>query len=178
MSPLGEPLSSRRLLLRTALRRLAWSLGGLLGAGVLLIAPRPSSALDVVACLALAGETLSITSDPRLCPSDRVLDAVAGSSRWVPGPGADSATFELTKRLDHTSPRLFLLTMTQKAFPVVLIAFFDSAAGGDGQRLYSIRLANVTISALANSADDTATRGALPLEKVTFQFTRSGSATT
>ena len=166
--------STRRPLRSVTLRRLGWTVAVLLGAVVLLSGPRPSSALDVVACLS-ASAAVSITSDPRACPSDRVIDAVAGSTGWtVPASGGltKAAAFELTKRLDRTSPTLFLDAMMQRRLQAVLIAFFDSAPGGTGRRLYSMLLSDVGITTLVNSAGDTATAGALPVEVVTLQYRR------
>jgi type VI protein secretion system component Hcp len=140
---------------------------------ILLGSARGSAALEVVACMSIGTPAIAISSDPRSCPADRLIDAVAGASGWtVPAAGGatQAVEFQLTKRLDRTSPTLFLDAVSQRRLSAVLVVFFDGRPGGSGQRLYSLLLTDVLITSLANSAADDGAASAFPLEAVTFRY--------
>ena len=139
----------------------------------------PAGATDVRACVAFS-EALSIGDDPANCvPENRVeavsvkLSLTGGGATAQPGP------LVLVKRLDQTSPTIFLDAARGRALPNVLVVIFESGVSTDGstapllgRRLFSILLEDVVISALEDSAQDGSAGRLSPLEVVSFTYVR------
>ena len=144
---------------------------GVVAFGLLLNPGRGEPApLQVVACI--SSVTLSISDDPRGCPpGGRLVNSLAGLwSVTAPPTGASTAVVQLRKKLDGVSPALFLDALSQREFPVALIAFFDAGGG----RPFSMLLTSVRISSIVTAPSDQP--DGIPVETVSLASTRLEAA--
>jgi len=114
-------------------RAVGMLLGLSVGLGFLLGLSVPATqALEVVGCL-YDNTAPQIDDDPRTCPPERQLDLVSLKTSWTNTPStggggagkAQAGPFVLAKRLDRTSPQLFLHVVTGRHLDGVLIVIFE-----------------------------------------------------
>jgi type VI protein secretion system component Hcp len=137
-----------------------------------------ASAAEVQACLALAG-SLSIGDDPASCAAGNRVDAVSVKLSLATAGKPQVGPLVLAKRLDETSPALFISAATTRVLPNVLGVIFESGtatSGGaspvPGRRLFSILLSDAVIASLEDSAEDGGLTRVSPLEVLSFSYGR------
>ena len=158
-------------------------LGGFIGVGLALALgsiPSAVHALEVVACMYDSTTVPRIGDDPNACPADQKLNIVSvrtswadpsttGSSSGGAAPNVQEGPFVLAKRLDRTSPGLFLALATRQLLGGVLVVMYDQRVGLRVPRLFSILIENaVVVSIEASGADGSADS----LELVGFKYAK------
>src|SRR5262245_47960519 len=165
----------------TLSRLVGWSVLALTLVGGGLIMPGYAAEVDIVACFDGA-----VPSTPQTCPagSDRInvvsikselTHTLADDGGGGGGSGkVQFAHFAMVKRLDSTSPKLFLAVATGRHTRMLGIGVFTTVGMGQTARLvFSITLTDVVITRIADIAQDTlSTTEPASMETIEFAFSK------
>jgi type VI secretion system Hcp family effector len=155
----------------------------LYGIALLALALPCAAQVSVVGCI-FDSTTPQITDDPNRCAVDNRLDVVSIKGVWTQSTTIGSATggagagkvqqqpFVIVKHLDRASPRLFLDVTTGRVVRSVLVGVFDTDSRGRPVRVFSFLLEDVFVSSLEFDAADSRSRGAMPMDQVSFVYAR------
>jgi type VI protein secretion system component Hcp len=161
--------------------RLCWwgvALAVTIGAGALAAS---ASGAEVQACIGRS-DPLDIGSDPAACAAGSRVSAISVkfgfTAQTDPNAKVQPGPLVLVKRLDETSPRLFLDATSIRPLKSVLVVVFEQAVstdgspGGRGRRLFSFLLDDALITGLEDSAQEGVVASLSPLEVVAFAYAR------
>ena len=129
-----------------------------------------ASAMEVQACSARIGATLTIDSDPAACLATDQVVAISASVSVLGDLGGNPGRQPLlvTKKVDQTSATLFLNALRGTILRNVLVVFFDGTAARRGNRVLTILLTNATIKRFSQEGQDQ--RSGAPVETVEFDY--------
>jgi type VI protein secretion system component Hcp len=133
-----------------------------------------AEAVQILACM--SATPISIGSDPLLCPQDRLVEvatfgwsvqsgSTAPSAGSPTSPGLATSTFQLTKKIDRTSPTLFFDAVSGRILPSILLVVLDGTT-----RIFSVLLNEAAITSMLTSA--TGQADGIPIDTLSIVYRR------